>query len=48
MRQTKAKALRKAVYGTGSKREKEYKQVGGTVVCIGKRAEYLKAKKAAR
>jgi hypothetical protein len=46
MNEKKAKQIRKLVYGDGSKRnEKRYKWEGGHIVCTGKRATYLKAKK---
>jgi len=45
MRNKKAKAIRRGVYGEYSRRERQYKTIGTTVICTGKRAEYLAAKK---
>jgi len=46
MRGKKAKELRRKVYGDFSIREKMYKVApGGQRVCVGRRGEYLKAKK---
>lgn len=45
MSQRTAKIIRKSVYGDLSLRTRTYKNIGRTVVCTGKRAEYLKAKR---
>jgi hypothetical protein len=46
MRGKKAKAIRKKVYGDLSLRsEREYKKDNGTIINVGKRAEYQKAKR---
>jgi hypothetical protein len=46
MNEKKAKRVRKLVYGDGSKRnENRYKWVDTHIMCVGKRATYLKAKK---
>ncbi len=45
MRGTKAKRLRKEVFGDGSRRVRRYmRDENMTVRCIGKRAEYLRKK----
>lgn len=42
----KAKRLRHAAYGDGSKRnEGRYKWEGSHLICVGKRATYQKSKK---